>query len=146
MVHQVIYALRGWIAFVAFIDLGTAIQCFLDADSFLGTQLYTDGDIAEHVNPAMSRLLGDSSYTQRPHHDSLCPLHSSQTNPEYGCLFLSADHRCQRYGDTLVPHCTHQLLHAVPSRYSSRDHRGFGHRPELPQESRDRSRGGDPPT
>ncbi|XP_045127615.1 uncharacterized protein LOC123514078 [Portunus trituberculatus] len=58
MVHQVIYALRGWIAFVAFIDMGMAVQCFLDADSFLGSQLYTAGDIAEHVNPAMSRLLG----------------------------------------------------------------------------------------
>lgn len=48
MVHQVIYALRGWIAFVAFIDMGMAVQCFLDADSFLGSQLYTAGDIAEH--------------------------------------------------------------------------------------------------
>lgn len=43
-----IYALRGWIAFVAFIDMGMAVQCFLDADSFLGSQLYTAGDIAEH--------------------------------------------------------------------------------------------------
>ncbi|XP_047497839.1 uncharacterized protein LOC125044921 [Penaeus chinensis] len=40
--------MRGWIAFVAFIDVGMAVQCYLDADSFLGSQLYTAGDIAEH--------------------------------------------------------------------------------------------------
>ncbi|XP_076067898.1 ergosterol biosynthetic protein 28 homolog isoform X2 [Oratosquilla oratoria] len=58
MVHKVIYGLRGWIAFVAFMDLGTAFQCFIDADSFLGSQLYTADGVAEHVNPAMARLLG----------------------------------------------------------------------------------------
>ncbi|XP_018013462.1 uncharacterized protein LOC108670499 [Hyalella azteca] len=57
MVHRVIYGLRGWIAFVSFLDLGTAVQCFIDTEAYLGT-LYTASGVAEHVNPAMARLLG----------------------------------------------------------------------------------------
>ncbi|CAL4083480.1 unnamed protein product, partial [Meganyctiphanes norvegica] len=58
MLYQVIYGLRGWIAFVAFIDMGMAVQCFMDAEQFLGSHLYTENGVVEHVNPAMSRLLG----------------------------------------------------------------------------------------
>nr|XP_053645188.1 uncharacterized protein LOC128697486 [Cherax quadricarinatus] len=75
MVHQVIYALRGWIAFVAFIDLGMAVQCFLDADSFLGSQLYTAGDIAEHVNPAILPSGGSQDMMHSSAHCALCIHH-----------------------------------------------------------------------
>ena len=44
---QVIYGLRGWIAFVSFLDLGTAVQCFIDTDDYL-TSLYTANGVAEH--------------------------------------------------------------------------------------------------
>lgn len=30
------YAFRGWIAFVAFMDLGTAVRCFIEKRAFFG--------------------------------------------------------------------------------------------------------------
>lgn len=43
-VHRYIYALRGWLAFVAFMDLGTAFRCFLD-DDFLAVKVYNAGTV-----------------------------------------------------------------------------------------------------
>ena len=41
MVHAVIYAMRGWIAFVAFIEFSNAIRCFIDEKQFLQGNLFT---------------------------------------------------------------------------------------------------------
>lgn len=34
--RKLLYAFRGWIAFVAFMDLGTAIRSYIEKRSFLG--------------------------------------------------------------------------------------------------------------
>lgn len=39
--NKVLYAFRGWIAFVAFMDLGTAGRSYIEARSFLS---HTNGD------------------------------------------------------------------------------------------------------
>uniref|UniRef100_A0A182JVX2 Uncharacterized protein n=1 Tax=Anopheles christyi TaxID=43041 RepID=A0A182JVX2_9DIPT len=36
MERKLLYAFRGWIAFVAFMDLGTAFRCYIERRSFLG--------------------------------------------------------------------------------------------------------------
>lgn len=36
------YAFRGWIAFVAFMDIGTAIRCFIEKRSFFGDHSYSN--------------------------------------------------------------------------------------------------------
>lgn len=36
MERKLLYAFRGWIAFVAFMDLGTAIRSYIEKRSFLG--------------------------------------------------------------------------------------------------------------
>lgn len=36
MDEKIIYAFRGWIGFVAFMDMGTAVRCFIENRSFLG--------------------------------------------------------------------------------------------------------------
>lgn len=42
-----LYAFRGWIAFVAFMDLGTAVRSYIEKRSFLSKTLsetdYADG-------------------------------------------------------------------------------------------------------
>ncbi|GAB6026095.1 hypothetical protein CHUAL_012298 [Chamberlinius hualienensis] len=54
-VPRYIYGLRGWIAFVAFMELGTAMRCFVDGD-YLKLRVY----INTHLNDysIMNRLLG----------------------------------------------------------------------------------------
>ncbi|CAG7723847.1 unnamed protein product [Allacma fusca] len=54
MVHPVIYALRGWIAFVAFIEFSNSIRCFIDAKQML----ITAQEIPEQIGPPLSRLMG----------------------------------------------------------------------------------------
>lgn len=48
--RKMIYAFRGWIAFVAFMDLGTAVRSYIEKRSFLseksnfsGQEQYVDG-------------------------------------------------------------------------------------------------------
>lgn len=36
MERKLLYAFRGWIAFVAFMDLGTAFRSYIEKRSFLG--------------------------------------------------------------------------------------------------------------
>lgn len=36
MERKLLYAFRGWIAFVAFMDLGTAFRAYIEKRSFLG--------------------------------------------------------------------------------------------------------------
>jgi len=40
-VHPVIYAMRGWIAFVAFIELSNAIRCFIDEKDFVQKNVFS---------------------------------------------------------------------------------------------------------
>lgn len=44
MVHTVIYCMRGWIAFVAFIEFGNAARCFIDDKKFLAGNLFVPDD------------------------------------------------------------------------------------------------------
>ncbi len=44
MVHTVIYCMRGWIAFVAFIEFGNAARCFIDEKKFLSANLFIHDD------------------------------------------------------------------------------------------------------
>ncbi|CAG9861378.1 unnamed protein product [Phyllotreta striolata] len=55
--RKVMYAFRGWIAFVAFMDLGTAVRSFIEKRSFLSKTIseldeYVDGEYTA------SRILG----------------------------------------------------------------------------------------
>lgn len=47
MERKMLYAFRGWIAFVAFMDLGTAVRSYIEKRSFLSKTLsdsdYVDG-------------------------------------------------------------------------------------------------------
>lgn len=47
MERKTLYAFRGWIAFVAFMDLGTAVRSYIEKRSFLSKTLsesdYVDG-------------------------------------------------------------------------------------------------------
>jgi hypothetical protein len=40
MDQKLLYAFRGWIAFVAFMDMGTAARCYIEKRSFLGEHSY----------------------------------------------------------------------------------------------------------
>ena len=40
MDQKLLYAFRGWIAFVAFMDMGTAFRCYIEKRSFLGEHSY----------------------------------------------------------------------------------------------------------
>ncbi|XP_044765947.1 uncharacterized protein LOC123322156 [Coccinella septempunctata] len=55
MEQKMLYTFRGWIAFVAFMDLGTAIRSYIEKKSFLdktSENEYSDGEFTT------SRLLG----------------------------------------------------------------------------------------
>lgn len=44
--HKLLYLFRGWIAFVAFMDFGTAFRSFIERKSFLGdtsTSMFVEG-------------------------------------------------------------------------------------------------------
>lgn len=78
MERKMIYAFRGWIAFVAFFDLGTAVRSYIEKRSFLSERAnlsdqeeYVDGTIlfisnAVYINKifcileeyTVSRILG----------------------------------------------------------------------------------------
>lgn len=45
--RKMMYAFRGWIAFVAFMDLGTAFRSYIEKRSFLSK---TFSDISEYVD------------------------------------------------------------------------------------------------
>lgn len=47
MEQKMIYAFRGWIAFLAFMDLGTAVRSYIEKRSFLSK---TIEDIDQYVD------------------------------------------------------------------------------------------------
>ncbi|XP_075228257.1 uncharacterized protein LOC142328421 isoform X2 [Lycorma delicatula] len=57
--QKLMYAFRGWIAFVAFMDLGVAVRSFIEKRCFLGEYSYTESDqlIAQN-DPTLPRVLG----------------------------------------------------------------------------------------
>ncbi|XP_046985164.1 uncharacterized protein LOC124555329 [Schistocerca americana] len=57
MERKLLYAFRGWIAFVAFMDLGTTVRCFIENRSFIG-ELPTSISKHDHNDPLLSRILG----------------------------------------------------------------------------------------
>lgn len=42
--QKLMYAFRGWIAFVAFMDLGVAVRSYIEKRCFLGEHSYTQSD------------------------------------------------------------------------------------------------------
>ena len=46
MDRKMIYAFRGWIAFVAFMDLGTAVRSYIEKRSFL-SKAFSDTDFVD---------------------------------------------------------------------------------------------------
>lgn len=52
-----IYAFRGWIAFVAFMDLGTAVRSYIEKRSFLSKTLSdTDYDDGRNFNKRFPKI------------------------------------------------------------------------------------------
>lgn len=49
MERKMIYAFRGWIAFVAFMDLGTAVRSYIEKRSFLSKTL-SDTEFDDGIN------------------------------------------------------------------------------------------------
>lgn len=49
-----VYAFRGWIAFIAFMDLGTAVRSYIEKRSFLSK---TMDDINEYVDGTWSTFI-----------------------------------------------------------------------------------------
>jgi hypothetical protein len=56
MDRKMIYAFRGWIAFVAFMDLGTAVRSYIEKRSFLSKSFSETDFIDEEYTT--SRILG----------------------------------------------------------------------------------------
>ncbi len=44
MDQKLLYAFRGWIAFIAFMDMGTAVRCLIEKRSILGEHSFTKID------------------------------------------------------------------------------------------------------
>lgn len=61
MERKMLYAFRGWIAFVAFMDLGTAVRSYIEKRSFLSKTLsdtdYADGKRVKERSFFVSYLL-----------------------------------------------------------------------------------------
>lgn len=68
MDRKILYAFRGWIAFVAFMDLGTAVRSYIEKRSFLSKTLdtdYVDGKVVSYVTYFLSLyfLYNSEEYT-----------------------------------------------------------------------------------
>uniref|UniRef100_A0A1B6F7X7 Uncharacterized protein n=1 Tax=Cuerna arida TaxID=1464854 RepID=A0A1B6F7X7_9HEMI len=57
--QKLMYAFRGWIAFVAFMDLGVAFRSFIEKRCFLGEYAEDKSDqLIEQSDPTLPRVLG----------------------------------------------------------------------------------------
>ncbi|XP_065339460.1 uncharacterized protein LOC135939161 [Cloeon dipterum] len=62
--EKLMYAFRGWIAFVAFMDLGTAFRCFIDKRTFLDDAIVVGANNTNQQattgeqDPALARIVG----------------------------------------------------------------------------------------
>ena len=66
MVDRGVYTLRGWLAFVAFLDFAQAVRSWLDKDVFLGsyhfinlnsTAMWTDAEKGGHLLSQFQHLI-----------------------------------------------------------------------------------------
>lgn len=62
MERKLLYAFRGWIAFVAFMDLGTAFRSYIEKRSFLG-----DPSDSQFIAGKCSYMLFISLWFDIPH-------------------------------------------------------------------------------
>lgn len=46
---KLMYAFRGWIGFVAFMDLGTAVRCFIEKRAFFGQYANANAVANQHT-------------------------------------------------------------------------------------------------
>lgn len=59
MDQKIMYAFRGWIAFVAFMDLGVAFRSFIEKKCIIGEYSFTKTDgLIEQDDPTLPRVLG----------------------------------------------------------------------------------------
>nr|XP_022915278.1 uncharacterized protein LOC111425467 isoform X2 [Onthophagus taurus] len=58
MDRKMLYAFRGWIAFVAFMDLGTAVRSYIEKRSFLSKTMDADNTEFNDEEYTTSRMLG----------------------------------------------------------------------------------------
>ncbi|KAL1139188.1 hypothetical protein AAG570_009247 [Ranatra chinensis] len=59
MDQKIMYAFRGWIAFVAFMDLGVAFRSYVENKCFLGEYSFTKTDsLLQQNDPTLPRILG----------------------------------------------------------------------------------------
>lgn len=55
MVDRAVYTLRGWLAFVAFLDLAQALRSWLDKDVFLGSYFAGETSLANYTATNVSK-------------------------------------------------------------------------------------------
>jgi len=53
--EKLMYAFRGWIAFVAFMDLGTAFRCFIDKRTFLDDVIVVGANATNQATGAQGK-------------------------------------------------------------------------------------------
>ncbi|KAK3926814.1 Ergosterol biosynthetic protein 28-like protein [Frankliniella fusca] len=60
MDQKLLYAFRGWIAFIAFMDMGTAVRCLIEKRSILGEHSFTkiDNLTQQRDDSTLPRILG----------------------------------------------------------------------------------------
>lgn len=138
MVHAVIYCMRGWIAFVAFIEFSNAIRCFIDEEKFLQGNLFNAQDetnkgsspiIYSFSMNTKTRMNTTNIYMDCKYSDadngqiirtllpsklhnngSLRPFHSPRSYNVPLHIFTLALHSTLRIRGLLLLHCTCQLL------------------------------------
>lgn len=47
---KILYAIRGWIAFVAFMDFGTAVRSYIEKRSFLSKTIYNVDNFVDGIS------------------------------------------------------------------------------------------------
>lgn len=68
MVHAVIYCMRGWIAFVAFIEFGNSVRCFIDDKRFLAGHLFIEDDNEPGKNILICNFHNKNQFLKYPKH------------------------------------------------------------------------------
>ncbi|KAF6205500.1 hypothetical protein GE061_019673 [Apolygus lucorum] len=59
MDQKIMYAFRGWIALVAFMDMGVALRAFIEKKCIFGEYSFTQtGGLIERDDPTLPRVLG----------------------------------------------------------------------------------------
>ncbi|KAK6631785.1 hypothetical protein RUM43_013849 [Polyplax serrata] len=91
MNQKLMYAFRGWIGFVAFMDIGTAIRCFNEKRSFFGAYSYSkaiDTNFNRIDDPTLPPNFGILLHIESSITMSLHTVHPLQACRQFGNLFI----------------------------------------------------------